>query len=55
MTLGKPNTPHEILLVEDSPTDAMMTREALRGHEMLNRLQVVEDGVEALAFLRRQG
>ncbi|KVG69432.1 two-component system response regulator [Burkholderia ubonensis] len=45
----------EILLVEDSPTDVMMTREALEYYKVLNPLRVVEDGVEAMAFLRRDG
>ena len=47
-------TPIEILLVEDSPTDALLTRQALSGGKLLNRLHVVEDGVKAIAFLRRQ-
>jgi len=45
----------EILLVEDSPTDVLLTQEALRHHKVLNQLHVAQDGVEALAFLRRQG
>ncbi|MGG1943829.1 response regulator [Trinickia sp. NRRL B-1857] len=45
----------EILLVEDSPTDVMMTREAFEYHDVLNPLHVVEDGVEALAYLRHEG
>ncbi|AOJ71326.1 MULTISPECIES: response regulator [Burkholderia] len=45
----------EILLVEDSPTDVMMTKEALDYYKVLNPLQVVEDGVEAMAYLRREG
>jgi two-component system response regulator len=45
----------EILLVEDSPTDVLMTQEALEQAKLLNHLHVVEDGVEALAFLHRQG
>lgn len=45
----------DILLVEDSPTDALITREALRQARVLNRLHHVEDGYEALEFLRRQG
>ncbi len=47
--------PIEILLVEDSPTDVLMAREALDHAKVLNHLQVVEDGVEAMALLRRQG
>src|SRR5690554_4255630 len=45
----------EILLVEDSPTDALMTREALESAPFIDRLHTVEDGVAAMAFLRRQG
>ncbi|AWV05067.1 response regulator [Burkholderia sp. JP2-270] len=45
----------EILLVEDSPTDVMMTQEALEYYKVLNPLHVVEDGVEAMAYLRRDG
>jgi CheY-like chemotaxis protein len=45
----------DILLVEDSPSDAMMTREALDISKVLNRLHIVDDGVEALAFLRKDG
>jgi CheY-like chemotaxis protein len=47
--------PIEILLVEDSPTDAMMTREAFELSKVLNQLNVVEDGVEAVAYLNRTG
>jgi CheY-like chemotaxis protein len=45
----------DILLVEDSPSDAMMTREALEFSKLMNRLHIVDDGVEAMDFLRRQG
>jgi len=48
-------TPAEILLVEDSPSDVLMTRQALENAKLLNNLHVVEDGVEALEFLRHQG
>ena len=44
-----------ILLIEDSPTDVLMTREALAQSGLLNRLEVVKDGVEAMAFLLGQG
>lgn len=47
--------PIEILLVEDSPSDADLTVEALSDGKVLNNLHWVEDGVEAIAFLRRQG
>jgi chemotaxis family two-component system response regulator Rcp1 len=44
-----------ILLAEDSPGDVRLTKEALKESKMLNALHVVPDGVEALAFLRREG
>ena len=44
-----------ILLVEDNPGDALLTREALRDAKMANSLEWVQDGIEAMAFLRRQG
>lgn len=47
--------PIEILLVEDNPGDARLTREALKDSKIHNNLYIVEDGVEALEFLRRQG
>jgi len=49
-----PVTPIEVLLVEDDPGDVLMTREAFEEHKIGNRLQVVSDGVEALAYLRRE-
>jgi CheY-like chemotaxis protein len=45
----------DILLVEDSPSDVLMTQEALDYHKVLNQLHVVDDGEEAIAYLRRQG
>lgn len=45
----------EILLVEDSPTDVLMAREALTEAKLLNNIHVTEDGVEALEFLRKEG
>src|SRR5512143_1778360 len=47
--------PIEILLVEDSPGDADLAREALEGAKVRNNLHVAADGEEAMAFLRRQG
>ncbi len=47
--------PVNVLLVEDSPTDVLITREALEEAKLLTELHVVEDGVEAIAFLRREG
>ena len=45
----------EILLVEDNPDDSDLTLEALKEGKVRNHLSVVEDGVDALSFLRRQG
>jgi CheY-like chemotaxis protein len=45
----------EILLVEDNPGDVRLTQEALRESKLHNNLSVARDGVEALAFLRREG
>lgn len=45
----------EILLVEDSPGDVRLTKEALKDSKLYNNLNVVPDGVEAIAFLRREG
>jgi CheY-like chemotaxis protein len=47
--------PIEILLVEDSPSDAQLAIEALQAAKIANRLSHVEDGVEAMRFVRRQG
>jgi CheY-like chemotaxis protein len=45
----------EILLVEDNPGDARLAKEALKDAKVRNNLHWVEDGVEAIAFLRREG
>jgi two-component system, chemotaxis family, response regulator Rcp1 len=47
--------PAQILLVEDSPTDVLMAREAFEQANLVSNLHVVEDGVEAVAFLLRTG
>jgi two-component system, chemotaxis family, response regulator Rcp1 len=47
--------PIELLLVEDSEPDVRLTMEALHEAKVKNRLWVVEDGVEAMAFLRQEG
>jgi CheY-like chemotaxis protein len=46
--------PIEILLVEDSATDVMLAEEALDYAKVRNNLSVVRDGVEAMAFLRKE-
>lgn len=56
MTLADhPSRPAEILLVEDSPTDALLTREALKFAKLKINLHHVEDGAEAMAFVRKSG
>ena len=45
----------EILLVEDNPGDVRLTVEALRDSKVRNKLYVAKDGMEATAFLRREG
>jgi CheY-like chemotaxis protein len=47
-------SPIEVLLVEDDPGDVLMTKEAFNEHKVPNRLHVVSDGAEALAYLRRE-
>lgn len=47
--------PIEVLLVEDNPGDVRLTREALKEGKVWNTLHVVEDGVAAMAFMRREG
>ena len=55
MSDGHPGAPVEILLVEDNPADVRLTQEALKEGKVFNNLHWAKDGVEALAFLRRQG
>jgi CheY-like chemotaxis protein len=52
VALGKPI---EILMVEDNPGDVRLTVEALKDTKLNNNLAVVENGVEALAYLRQEG
>ncbi|WP_267162047.1 response regulator [Halovenus salina] len=47
--------PIEILLAEDNPGDVKLTEKALEHGDILNNLHVVENGVEAMKFLRREG
>jgi two-component system, chemotaxis family, response regulator Rcp1 len=46
--------PIEILLVEDNPDDASLTMETLQEGRIRNNISLVEDGVEAMAFLRQE-
>lgn len=54
MNLEIPPRTAVILLAEDNPTDVMLTRESLTASGLLHSLHVVENGVEAMAFLRQQ-
>jgi two-component system, chemotaxis family, response regulator Rcp1 len=47
--------PIQILLVEDNPGDVRLAVEALRGAKVRNQVYVVQDGVEAMSLLRREG
>ena len=51
----EPEEPVEILLAEDNPNDVEMTRRALNQGKFLNNLHVVNDGVEAMKYLRQHG
>jgi chemotaxis family two-component system response regulator Rcp1 len=55
MTEIREGAPIDVLLVEDSPGDVRLTREAFREANERVRLHVASDGVEAMAFLRREG
>jgi CheY-like chemotaxis protein len=54
-TLGAAAMAMEVLLVEDSPGDVRLTREAFRDANKSIHLHVAADGVEAMAFLRKEG
>ena len=45
----------EILLVEDDPADVELTQWSMKKSKLSTKLHVVEDGIEALDFLRREG
>ncbi len=53
--LGGNGMPIEVLLVEDSPGDVRLTREAFHEVNQSVHLNVATDGVEAMAFLKHQG
>lgn len=55
MNASPPPRHIEILLVEDSPADVLIAREALAEAKLLNTIHVAQDGVEAMNFLRKQG
>ncbi len=54
-TIGTNATAIEVLLVEDSPGDVRLTREAFEDAKVHINLHVASDGAEAMAFLSRQG
>jgi two-component system, chemotaxis family, response regulator Rcp1 len=53
--IGEDGMPIQVLLVEDSPGDVRLTQEAFREANKAIQLNVVVDGVEAMAFLRHEG
>jgi CheY-like chemotaxis protein len=55
MSNGMVCGPIEILLVEDNPGDVRLTKEALKEGKVANQINVVMDGMEAMAFLHREG
>ena len=55
MSIDDSGRPIEILLVEDNPGDVRLTIEALKEGKVRNSLNVARDGVEAVAYLRREG
>ena len=55
MNMEEMRAPVEVLLVEDNPGDVRLTMEAFRNNKASVHLNVVEDGVEAVAFLYRRG
>jgi CheY-like chemotaxis protein len=54
MTVADPR-PIEVLLVEDDPGDVLLTREAFEHQKVRNRLHVVNNGEDAINFVRQQG
>ena len=55
MSTSEPTARIEVLMVEDSPTDAELAQLALQDAKVMVNMSVVEDGVEALSFLRKEG
>ena len=52
--MGKPAEPIHILIVEDNPGDARLAVEALAEGKVSNKISIVQDGVEAISYLRRE-
>jgi CheY-like chemotaxis protein len=55
MTPKPAGQPIEVLLVEDDPGDVLLIKEAFDFNKVHNNLNVVNDGEQALAYLRREG
>ncbi len=55
MSVGTNGRAVEILLVEDNPGDVRLTMETLKEGRLTNNVSVAGDGVEAMAFLQREG
>src|SRR5579862_1421479 len=55
MPIGDDGMPIDVLLVEDSPGDVRLTQEAFRDANIAITLHVAPDGVDAMAFLKREG
>ena len=55
MSEPSPSQPIEVLLVEDDPGDVLMTQEAFTDYKIANRLTVVTNGEDAIAYLRKEG
>jgi len=54
-SIGTNAQPMEVLLVEDSPGDVRLTREAFKDAKVHINLNVASDGAQAMAFLLREG
>jgi chemotaxis family two-component system response regulator Rcp1 len=52
---SKATEPVDVLLIEDNPGDVRLTKEALKDAKLKIHMHVVGDGMEAMAFLRKQG
>ncbi|RJQ49068.1 MAG: response regulator [Nitrospiraceae bacterium] len=52
---GQACYPIEVLLVEDNPADVRLMQEALKDSKVYNNLHVINDGENAMSFLRRKG
>ena len=55
MDINEKGKPIEILLVEDNPGDVRLAVEAFKEGKVSNRMSVVEDGIDAIAFLKKEG